>query len=68
MLHTFTRTAPAGDNPDGIRSALRHIVTGDAMLELGGVIPSANSRDETTDEETGEITLTLRVDDDPAAN
>lgn len=68
MLHTFTRTAPAGDNPDGIRSALRHIVTGDAMLVLGGVIPSANSWDETTDEDTGEITLTLRVDDDPAAN
>lgn len=64
MIRTYSKSAPAGDSPDETRIALRHIVTGEAMLDLG-VIPSANSWEETTDD--GAITLTLRVDDDPAA-
>lgn len=65
MIHEFTKSAaPVEDGPD-VRIALRHVVTGEAMLALG-VIPSANSWDESVSDD-GTVTLTLRVDDDPSA-
>lgn len=66
-MATYRKTAPIGDDVDATRVALSHIVTGEALLAHGGVMPSANSWDEVLDEGAGTLTLILRVDDDPRA-
>ena len=68
MIHTFSRTAPAGEDPDSTIQGLRYLLLGEATLTTGfDGRGRSHSWDETHDERAGTVTVTYLVDDDPRA-